>query len=313
LLVYSLIRQLYITVDGGESWKKIFDTYLGKHVYDFSKVSFIDSLQGWAASYGGQIFHTVDGGFTWEFQDSTALEYIIPLRDIQFTTADSGWAVGGIAGTSIILRTSDGGENWSSYVSPRSITPPDTLPLTIASLKEIRMLNSKTGWIVGSINGPAYIMKTTDGGVTWKDETPKNEDKYFQGFESISMLDSQHGFIVGSDGRLYETTDGGEITEVVNNPIVNGDFSLSQNYPNPFNPTTKIKYNVPLIAKSKMSNVKLTVYDVLGRKISTLVNGIKQPGNYEVNFNADGLSSGIYYYELKSGNYVSTKKMIFMK
>ncbi|MDZ7766259.1 MAG: T9SS type A sorting domain-containing protein [Melioribacteraceae bacterium] len=74
--------------------------------------------------------------------------------------------------------------------------------------------------------------------------------------------------------------------------IVN-KFSLSQNYPNPFNPTTSIKYQV-----SSSEKVILKVYDILGREIKTLVNEVKSPGSYEVQFDASQLASGVYFYRL---------------
>lgn len=88
---------------------------------------------------------------------------------------------------------------------------------------------------------------------------------------------------------------------------------LKQNYPNPFNPTTKIKFAVPSDVKNKMLNTKLIVYDILGREIASLVNKYLNPGGYEVEFNAEGFSSGVYYYKLEVGNFVETKKMILLR
>ncbi len=85
-------------------------------------------------------------------------------------------------------------------------------------------------------------------------------------------------------------------------------FRLFQNYPNPFNPSTTIGYQIPF-----RSFVTLKVYDILGREIKTLVNEIKSPGTHEVNFNGEGLSSGIYYYTIKVGNFVKTGKMILVE
>ena len=85
-------------------------------------------------------------------------------------------------------------------------------------------------------------------------------------------------------------------------------FKLEQNYPNPFNPSTKIQYTL-----EKVGMTKLTVYDMLGRELSTLVNEKKDAGTYEVTFNATNYASGIYYYKLQSNNIVQTKKMMLLK
>ena len=85
-------------------------------------------------------------------------------------------------------------------------------------------------------------------------------------------------------------------------------FSLSQNYPNPFNPSTTIKYSIP-----KLSFVTLKVYDILGKEVSTLINEEKPAGIYQVEFKAANLPSGVYFYSIRAGKYVETKKMILMK
>lgn len=85
-------------------------------------------------------------------------------------------------------------------------------------------------------------------------------------------------------------------------------YSLSQNYPNPFNPVTSIKYSIP-----KQSLVRLVVYDILGREITTLVNEMKQPGNYNVSFDASGYASGVYFYRIQAGDFTDVKKMVLIK
>ena len=86
------------------------------------------------------------------------------------------------------------------------------------------------------------------------------------------------------------------------------DFELYQNYPNPFNPSTTIEYDLP-----KEGFVTLKVYDVLGNLVKTLVNKYQAKGRYDINFNAGNIASGIYIYQLQSGNFISTKKMLLLK
>jgi len=93
-------------------------------------------------------------------------------------------------------------------------------------------------------------------------------------------------------------------------------FELSQNYPNPFNPTTTIKYSIPhgLIPSGDEGwLVQLSFYDILGREVKTLVNKLQKPGNYTVEFDASNLTSGVYFYRLKSGDFVKTRKMLLLK
>ena len=86
------------------------------------------------------------------------------------------------------------------------------------------------------------------------------------------------------------------------------DFKLRQNYPNPFNPRTDITYIIP-----EQTHVKLTVFDLLGRVVTDLVDEEKPAGEYNVEWDASGLSSGIYFYRLRSDDFVKTKKMVLLK
>jgi hypothetical protein len=107
------------------------------------------------------------------------------------------------------------------------------------------------------------------------------------------------------------------------NPVTTGSedgkvytFNLDQNYPNPFNPSTKIKFNIPSVIASgaKQSEmVTLKVYDILGNEIASLVNEEKPAGSYEVDFDGANLTSGIYFYELKAGSFIQTRKMLMIK
>ncbi len=98
------------------------------------------------------------------------------------------------------------------------------------------------------------------------------------------------------------------VTSVKGSTIAPAEFSLSQNYPNPFNPSTVIKFAVPATA-----NVTLSVYNVIGQKVATLVNEVKTAGSYEVSFNASALPSGLYIYKLETPNNTMTRKMMLLK
>ena len=99
------------------------------------------------------------------------------------------------------------------------------------------------------------------------------------------------------------------ITEVSlpnnNQPVA---FDLGQNYPNPFNPTTTIQFTL-----AESGEITLEVINVLGHTVATLVNEFRAPGNYQVTFNGSGLSSGVYFYRLKSGTNIQTRRMLLVK
>ncbi len=91
-------------------------------------------------------------------------------------------------------------------------------------------------------------------------------------------------------------------------------FTLYQNYPNPFNPATTIKYSIPSsVSKDGVSPVTLKVYDILGRETATLVNEKKAAGEYEINFDASKLASGVYFYQLRAGSFTQTRKMVLLR
>jgi len=116
----------------------------------------------------------------------------------------------------------------------------------------------------------------------------------WDGFDWVNAYKTIYSYI--------PTTDVKEFTGELN------DYSLSNNFPNPFNPTTTIKYSIP-----QGINVTLRVYDILGNEIATLIDEYKPAGNFEIEFDASSLSSGIYFYQLRAENYTSTKKMLLIK
>jgi hypothetical protein len=108
------------------------------------------------------------------------------------------------------------------------------------------------------------------------------------------------------------------VTKIENEEILSKKFYLYQNYPNPFNPSTKISYSIPLLEGNKRGGfVTLKVYDVLGNEVATLVNDYKPAGSYEVEFQSavgnKQLASGIYYYQLRIGDFIQTEKMLLVR
>src|SRR4030095_16448044 len=110
------------------------------------------------------------------------------------------------------------------------------------------------------------------------------------------------------DDIIINTYCTGTITGITNNNGIPSVFALEQNYPNPFNPSTGIKYQI-----AKESFVKITVYDILGKNVATLVNEKKSAGFYNVEFNASNYASGLYFYKMEAGDFTEVKKMMLVK
>ncbi|MCO6473803.1 MAG: T9SS type A sorting domain-containing protein, partial [Melioribacteraceae bacterium] len=176
----------------------------------------------------------------------------------------------------------------------------------------------------GTYISELYYSFSTDGGITWRENIRlsegfdphigwPNQQKMGDYFDMISDEDGVHLAWCGTFNNEQDVYYGRINTSVIvgikdSENIIPSEFVLSQNYPNPFNPSTVISYQL-----SENSKVSLKIYDVLGREIATIVNKQLQPGEYEVEFNAEDLSSGVYYYRLEAGSYNHTKKMILLR
>ena len=197
--------------------------------------------------------------------------------------------------------------NWKSYNDVINILPASELVLplsnfykTLYNVDKFTVVSNKLGINAAIVDTNIVIQSTTEGEFEIKLLVWKNNE-----LREIS--------------KSFKVNVGAVSVDEIN--IVQ-EFKLEQNYPNPFNPTTIIKYNIPAITEynSILLNVILKVYDVLGREVATLVNEQKPAGNYEVNFDASGLSSGIYFYritihsdKLQLGIFAETKKMILLR
>ncbi len=144
---------------------------------------------------------------------------------------------------------------------------------------------------------------------------------YFDGIQSISLAgdvnnDGYKDILVSSIehtgdtriGNVYLYSGNLNTTEIKSGTTVATQYALYQNYPNPFNPTTTIYYEIP-----ESGYVTITVYDLLGREVKTLVNGKQSAGNHKIEFNASDLANGIYFYEMDTGEFSTVKKMIHAK
>jgi hypothetical protein len=199
----------------------------------------------------------------------------------------AGTSQGSIGGVYI---SSDNGNNWTLSLNNPFITSFLTIGSTI---------------FVGCYGDGVW--RSTNYGNTWA----QINDGFGSGAYYVLSLgsDNQYIFAGTSASCIWRRPLSQVVTdmdaELITQP---SEFTLEQNYPNPFNPSTSIHYAI-----GTRQFVQLKVYDVLGNEIATLVEEFKPAGSYEIDFNASQLSSGLYMYKLKAGEFISTKKMILIK
>ncbi|MGE5457977.1 MAG: YCF48-related protein [Methanococcaceae archaeon] len=291
LETYSQNPGILRTTNGGMTWTKL--PY--NHTDLLKAMHFSDPNNGFIVGEYGMILKTTDAGQNWIIQSYGNARW---LNDVFFVDKNYGFAVGYSyeveypVSSSVIIRTTDGGNSWNRILGA---FPPQ--------LNSIYFQNKNTGWVVGNYG---CILKTTDGGTTWNKLVSGTSQELF----GVQFVNENIGWAVGTNGKVLKTTNGGIATLIDEEEIkkIPDKFYLSQNYPNPFNPATKINYSIP-----KTSFTSLIIYDVLGKEIARLVNEEKPSGNYEISWNTINLASGIYFYQLRAGNFVETKKMILMR
>ena len=194
-----------------------------------------------------------------------------------------------------------------------------------------RSTNSGNSWVVSTMNGVSSICViedrivligsadlsiSRDYGNNWYHLNL--DTNYYTIIEDIKYENGKFYFATNNLGILYSDFDSILDVEGEENNLDRKNYTLYQNYPNPFNSKTKIRFTIPSTELNSTKGETITtlkVYDLLGREIATLVNEPKQSGEYEVEFDADkyNLSSGVYFYQLRSGSFISTKKFVLTK
>ncbi|HEY5123239.1 MAG TPA: T9SS type A sorting domain-containing protein [Ignavibacteria bacterium] len=271
-------------------------------------ISFINEQTGWTSAFylndigprKGYILKTTNSGINWITQYKDTISPIRPNK-IQFIDNNTGYAVGEILYANPhytkFLKTTNGGVNWNINSFTNSYKS-----------YSLFFVNANTGWICGgSFGDTSSISKTTNGGENWTSQ--KTVFQYLS-LNNIFFVNSLTGYAIGGSGIILKTTTGGVTFIKQITQIAPDNYLLYQNYPNPFNPSTKIKFD---IIANKVGQTFMSVYDIQGREIQTLVNEVLQPGTYEVTFDGSNLSSGVYFYQLRSSDYVNTKKLILLK
>ena len=278
---------VFVSTDNGTSWTSI----LTVMYYPLSALAVSDTrvFVGYAGGQGtGGVHISTDNGESWTLS----------------SLPDAIASAFAFSGTNIFMGTYRGvflsTDNGSSWIEADSgLTDNDVQALTV----------SGTNLFAGTLGG---VFLSTNNGTSW---TEVNE-----GLPRASGDTTRYATIqcIASSGQhLYAGTGKGvwrrPLAEMIHPvglklAVVPFQFGLNQNYPNPFNPSTTIEYDLPAA-----SQVKLSVYDILGREVSLLVNEKKNAGVHEVKFDGGGLSSGVYLYKIQAGDFVQTRKSLLVR
>jgi photosystem II stability/assembly factor-like uncharacterized protein len=321
-------QTIFKTIDGGTNWRIIRNGPWGGGISYYS-VYFINKDTGWIGEQGQYVLRTFDGGETFDsaatlgsnhdivflnrdtgfisaegmvYKTTNAgtswypcmqLPYGYIFRKISFLKNGYGWVVGTTGGGKV-YKTTNYGENWINIYDSFN-----------SGMETIYFINKDTGFVGGAGN---WLLKTINGGCNWKYE---NLNIFPDEFKSFKFVNDTIGWLCATGGIIYKTTTQGEtLTKINNNEIkVVNDYFLLKNYPNPFNSQTKISFSIP-----KSGFVNISVYDILGKKVDDIINKYLTDGIYEINYNANKISSGIYIYTLNvNGMIKKTNKLILIK
>ena len=277
-------EKLFKTTNGGTTLDSV---YLESYMYD---MYFKDSLDGVICGIG-TIHKTTNGGVNWIPANIQLYGHFYEFYKMTFVNDQYGWVIGN---SNPVYRTTDFGSNWDSigYVAGSSST------------YCVHFSSQMIGWAGGSWG---KFFKSTDSGFTWKRENTSTFTGYIT---SAYFYDDSVGWLVGNGGRIQHTTTSGQILVNITNTgnSVPENFILYQNYPNPFNSQTTIEFDI-----ADNNKYKIEIYDCLGRRREELLNKYLNAGSYKILFDANILSSGVYFYRLQSDKMFITKKFLLIK
>lgn len=278
------------TSNGGTNWSyNGFRSTSRKQIDSHSNIWIISSYADDTGHDTSYLQFSSDFGITWNTKLKTSEHVFRDFNLVDDSTIILLTRVDTIAFANGILSSTNAGNDWRL-----------TTFFAGTAVFNLEFVDANTGWSAGT-----RIYRTTDGGTNWLEQL----NVYPLDINGVLMRDHKSGIAYGDQGMLYTTSTGGIMNAVTLSTSTPLDFQLYQNFPNPFNPKTIFNYEI-----GKNSIVTIKIYDVSGKYVTTVVNEVKSAGRYEVEFNASGLPSGLYFYSLLiNGRIVSTKRMVLTK
>jgi photosystem II stability/assembly factor-like uncharacterized protein len=295
---------VYITSDSGRTWSFSSFGFAMENVicWDIEEDAITGTLYvsteigHHPQPYRPPFFRSTDRGLTWE-----NVSQGLPWHVVKIQVDSSSHVVYALTEGAGLYRSTDAGRNWE-YLSNFF-----GLELSHDGVNRGRVYGGAHTY--GSGDGGAFC--SSDGGTTF--ERIGLTDLIVNSLALNSTCTRLHAASYGAG--LFTTPVPLQTHVEAKEDLLVSDFGLHQNYPNPFNPATVIKYTVggTRLQESGGSDVKLAVYDLLGREVAVLVSEKKAPGTYEVRFDAKGLASGVYLYRLQAGDVVQSKKLVLLR
>lgn len=337
--IASSTSMIHRSSDGGNSWQNVFsrnfpfNNSVGGAMTVLQDGSYLAAIPVQKGPTIGDfiwtfIYRSTDNGNTWFARDSMQLGEPKGMITVGANQVFVGTTLDGV------YRSVTAGDHW---------WPIDTTSHFFGSRFTMDVAKSREGTIYYTQG--AKLRRSTDGGIniaTLATPSPSSA------INALCVVADNEIYIATDDKKIYKSTTMGDTWQLMTtglpaaanvyslkviggklfagtyaygvyyydpdavsvsngNTIVN-KFDLKQNYPNPFNPSTKISFSI-----AKSSFVRLSVYDMIGREVSVLINEYKPVGNYEINFDASALSGGVYFYKLHTEGFTETKKMILSK
>ncbi len=278
---------LWKTTDGGATWDST-GMYLAQVGTEagWNNAMSVVGTNIWFGTNNTKVYHSTNGGLTGSWTAGVTTGNV-STYGVWFTSATNGMCAGTIA-----QKTTDGGTTWTNAG-------------TVGGAGNMTSIGGSgtNFWLTRGNN----TYGTTDFGTTWTGTGYTGTAALWATSITNNPNGCLGGWSVGATGTIVKLT-GNPVGIVNTNNQIPNEYRLAQNYPNPFNPTTNFIFALP-----KAGNVDLRVYDVLGREVETIVSEFKSAGSYTVEFNASNLTSGVYFYTLRTDDFTATKKMVLIK
>ncbi len=283
----SLGHGIYLSTNDGASWKAVNNGLTTNDIWTLASAPNGAGGKNIFAGTSSGIFRSTNNGASWQAMDTGLTNSSV----WSFAGGTDSNMFAGTFGGGVFLST-NGGKNWQAVNN--GLTNLNIQPLAATS-------NGATIFAGTWGNG---VFESTDNGANWHTTLLPN------GYEVNALAVSSSNIFVGVDtGGGVWRRDLSEILSVEkSDDQIPNRFELKQNYPNPFNPTTTISFSIP-----SAQTVRLTVSNILGQEIATLLHDRKGPGNYTASFDGSKLSSGIYFYRLETEMYTQVRKMALIR